>query len=290
MNTFNKIFIIAIALAISTGVFVLLDVDQNVNETVITSAQELTAAFNQLFDGLSEKLHASEQQEFLEQERSTFINKVKKDELNTQQLTTVAARLTNIQLKPDTISTAELATILNVSADTLPLPKKHKGPQLTKDQEKHLARKIHYVIEFKNDINRIKEDSVRNALVRHVMVTPDSDLQLMVDDNVKNDPRFAENPEASRFLEQLPGKDWVKFVPFSESPHIAQQALEYFAPFIPSDVQISAVINTVPNQNFSIQIDSSTVKLPSNFFDPAGWEKFAKEIEKAAKQWEEEVE
>jgi hypothetical protein len=283
LNLLKNIVLAALVLAISIGVFTIME-EKETAESILASIAEM------LLDPLIAGQANAEQRAALEMKRDSFIKNIDDKKINEDQFKTTVARLYNLALSPDSLSAAELNAVLDESIQPISNEKNPPHLSITKAKAQHIERRIAKMQEFQKQVDSIQNDSIRIQVARQAMVTPDSDLQLVLNDEILHDPRISDQPEIQQFIQKLPKKGWVKFESFSNSPDISRQALKFYAPGLPSNIRMSIVVHPTLGEPVSISLDSIKNILPSNFYDSAAWEQWAKQLEDSVEKWIEDAE
>ena len=278
MNTLKNIFIAALVLAISFGVFTIME-DRETAESILASVAE------RMVEQLIAREANPDRRAELEVKRDSLIKKIDDKKINEEQYKTTLARLYNLTLSPDSLSAAELNAVLDASIQPAAIGKETQHLSITKAKAQHIERRIAHMQDFQKQLHSIKNDSIRIQLARQAMVTPDSDLQLVINDEILHDPRMSRAPEVRQYIEKLPEKGWVKFESFSKSPDIPRQAIELYAPVLPSEIRMSIVVHPDLGKTISISLDSLKNYIPENPSDGAAWEKWAKQLEDSVEKW-----
>ncbi len=281
MNALKNIFFTALVAAISFGIFTLME-DKKTAENILASVAEI------VIDELIARVPEEEQSK-LSAKRDELINKIDENKLSEEQYKTFMARMTNLNLYPDSVSAEEINAILEKSVQSVSAQQNGQSFAITKAKAEQWERRIRHIREFEAEISKIKNDSVRERLVRHVMVTPESDFQLVFNDDIRHDPQLSRDPEAQRFIEKLPDMKWVKFENFSKSIDIPRQAIKFHAPGLPPHVRMPIILRITAGETISISIDSITADMPKNFIDASEWEQFNRAIQDAREQWDQEA-
>ncbi len=284
MNALKRIMGGLIVLIISSTIFYLLLQDQEVKDDIMSSTLKLFG------DELLAMVPEGEERDALEKRISEFITKVENRELTEDQVKMTFARGMNLQLAQEKPTLQEIEALWETPEDTsrpqppaVPEPKRWPSEDWN---DEYLAHRMRDVMAFKDDLIRLsREEKEGRDISRYTMVTPDSDLQIIIDANIRDNHTFKEHPEIRRFIRKLPDKDLIKFENFDESPNAAKQAIEVYAPFLPPNVRHRIKVSASADGNMSLVLDSLNIDIPAHFFNLDSMHvminKVTKELEKS---------
>ncbi len=269
MKTIKNILIAVIVLALSYGIFSLLETEDKGKEF-------LTSAITLVVDELIARVPDREQQIQLEQKRDEFIKTIDENKMSKQQYETSVARLTNLNISQDSLSAEELGALLETSVHL----SKDQTNTMTRQEAEKMRQQVRYIVEFTKELSNIQDEQLRAQLARHFIVTSDSNFHIIVDEDILQKPELKEHPDSRRLIERLPRKDFIKFENFEESQDIVRDAMTNLAPILPLRVREQIIFNPDMGASLLIKVNVDSLLMAEKAYHDAHWDSLVIKLEK----------